>query len=660
MKNFFIFHLFLIIWLCKTLRTVMASRKKTYTAEEAAEIILNSEVDVSDSESITSCSESSVSGNSSHKSTRDDTNIEEQDMENEQSSESDTEVMLPIGPLISRQRMRGGTVGKRLQKRGGGQGIPRGATGRGKARGRGRGCIRGHTRGRGQARGKHRVAGAQPMSDSELSDEQPMDVEQEVVDQDNAKKNKKKKKPDFDPPLEWTDQPAAPPDFDFDEITGLKSEVLLELIDMDPESIFNVLFDDELVDLMVVETNRYAEQVRGKENTRQRHARLNAWKPVDAPAMKKFVGIFYLMGIHNFPRITDYWSKDDLYRTYAFKTIMLRNRFQLRSIYVPDENLSLDESMVLWRGRLVFRQYIKNKKHKYGVKFYELCESDGIILRISIYSGESYEDDEEQGQTYAIVKHLMEDYLDKGYSLYTDNYYNSIPLTRFMTMHSTCITGTLRNDRRGLPKKTLVKKKLNRGDHVWYREGSTVVCKWKDKRDVLVITNKHAVEMVRTANRHGQEHIKPNVVVDYNNHMSGIDRSDQMMSYYSSLRKTTRWYKKLGCHILELLLYNAFEIYRKATGKQMKELQFRERIIRHLVGPLKDPSLMMTPTQFHYLVPIPPTLKKQNPTRKCYVCAMDDDRRKETRYMCEKCDPQVSLCVHPCFRVHHEKEYLDE
>ena len=44
------------------------------------------------------------------------------------------------------------------------------------------------------------------------------------------------------------------------------------------------------------------------------------------------------------------------------------------------------------------------------------------------------------------------------------------------------------------------------------------------------------------------------MVKDYNSSMSGIDRSDQMLSYHSSLRKTLRWYKKAGVHILECFL----------------------------------------------------------------------------------------------------------
>ena len=47
------------------------------------------------------------------------------------------------------------------------------------------------------------------------------------------------------------------------------------------------------------------------------------------------------------------------------------NETMLRLI-TPDKNQSIDESMMLWHGRLVFRQYIKNKRHKNVIKLYEL------------------------------------------------------------------------------------------------------------------------------------------------------------------------------------------------------------------------------------------------------------------------------------------------
>ena len=53
--------------------------------------------------------------------------------------------------------------------------------------------------------------------------------------------------------------------------------------------------------------------------------------------------------------------------------------------------------------------------------------------------------------------------------------------------------------------------------------------------------------MVEVQNRKEQKKMKPNVIRDYNLGMSGIENCDQMLSYYSALRKTLRWYKKLDC-----------------------------------------------------------------------------------------------------------------
>ena len=200
----------------------------------------------------------------------------------------------------------------------------------------------------------------------------------------------------------------------------------------------------------------------------------------------------------------------------------------MKRIYCPSKNLSLDESMPLWRRRLIFHQYIKNKKHKYGVKFYELRKSSGLVLRSFIYSGLPYPDIHDLGQTGAVVLKLMEDFLGKGYTVFADNYYNSVKLTNFMSKKQTYICGTLRSDRKGNPKE-VVSKKLKKGEVEWKRRETVVVSKWKDKRDVLTISNKHKLELVPVKNERGEVRMKLNIVKDYNNRMSGIDRSDQML-----------------------------------------------------------------------------------------------------------------------------------
>jgi len=54
-------------------------------------------------------------------------------------------------------------------------------------------------------------------------------------------------------------------------------------------------------------------------------------------------------------------------------------------VYTPEKEVSIDESVVLCHGRLIFRQYFPGKHHKYGVKLYLLCETSGYVWNMLVY-----------------------------------------------------------------------------------------------------------------------------------------------------------------------------------------------------------------------------------------------------------------------------------
>ena len=86
----------------------------------------------------------------------------------------------------------------------------------------------------------------------------------------------------------------------------------------------------------------------------------------------------------------------------------------MRHIYVPRKHLSLDESLLAWRGRLKFCVYMGNaNKHcKYGIKYFELTTDDGLVLRIVMHTAsQEFDDPEQLGQSGAIVLKLMADFL---------------------------------------------------------------------------------------------------------------------------------------------------------------------------------------------------------------------------------------------------------
>ena len=76
--------------------------------------------------------------------------------------------------------------------------------------------------------------------------------------------------------------------------------------------------------------------------------------------------------------------------------------------------------------------------------------------------------------------------------------------------------------------------------------GTVTLIYWKDKKLVKVITTLHDASMttVQVRARGGAfvDVIKPEAVCQYNKYMSGVDRSDQMLSYYPTIRRTIKWF----------------------------------------------------------------------------------------------------------------------
>ena len=88
----------------------------------------------------------------------------------------------------------------------------------------------------------------------------------------------------------------------------------------------------------------------------------------------------------------------------------------------------------------------------------------------------------------------MEESLDKGVTLYTDNWYTSVELAEKLQNRKTHLVGTVRKNRRGLLQE-VVSAKLKKGEVIARENKGMIVLKWKDKRDLLILLTKHTDEM---------------------------------------------------------------------------------------------------------------------------------------------------------------------
>ena len=77
-------------------------------------------------------------------------------------------------------------------------------------------------------------------------------------------------------------------------------------------------------------------------------------------------------------------DEDRLHKVRKLLTLLEKNFTACKK---PGENIVVDETMVPWRGRLLFRQYNPSKAHRYGVKICKLYDSKGYTYTSSVYAG---------------------------------------------------------------------------------------------------------------------------------------------------------------------------------------------------------------------------------------------------------------------------------
>ena len=87
-----------------------------------------------------------------------------------------------------------------------------------------------------------------------------------------------------------------------------------------------------------------------------------------------------------------------------------------------------------------------------------------------------------------------------------------------------------------------------------------------------MLTTIHEAILVETGSQDREDNKveKPESVYYYGGRMGGVDLSDQLLNYYSFLRKIMKWSRKLLIHLFNLVILNAY-ILNKHYGQTKVE-----------------------------------------------------------------------------------------
>ena len=394
----------------------------------------------------------------------------------------------------------------------------------------------------------------------------------------------------------WTANVTRRRDIDFDETVGMSANVNIESL-KSSKDFFDLLITDQVWQLLVIQTNLYAEQKRGE-------AEKSVWYPVSVEEMKGWIAIYLNMGIINKPSISSYWSVDPVLSTPFFGTIMSRTRFiqilryfhfadnslaprpdspnynklykiqpvldliipRFRAVYKPERQLAVDETLIKFKGKVHFRQFIPIKPGRFGIKAFTLAESSsGYVLGSRVYTGKENGVVQKDLGRKAVMS-LMGPFLDKGYYLFMDNYYTSVGLFEELEERKTLACGTVRSNRVDLPKeicdvKAKQVKKLKRGESLCRQKGTLTCVTWRDRKVVSVLAtvptseaDSGVVERSVKVSGHWEKKTfaRPGVINLYNTYMGGVDISDQRFSSYARLMRGSVWYYKVFFYLLEV------------------------------------------------------------------------------------------------------------
>ncbi|CAK9810760.1 PiggyBac transposable element-derived protein 4 [Anthophora quadrimaculata] len=257
--------------------------------------------------------------------------------------------------------------------------------------------------------------------------------------------------------IQWNEFANRQHSFSFTGIGGL----LMDLpSNISASKVFSLFLDEKVISLLVTETNRYAEQKLHQRETAE-HARLNRWKPTTSEEMIKFIGLMIWMGLVQTP-LVKCWSTDPIYNFPLPRSKMPRNRFEL---LLTNLHFANNETM-----------------------------EEGSRLG-KVYSGRDTSGKKQVGIAENVCIELADKLINEGRTLFVDNFYTSYELAAKFLQFKTHVIGTVRYNKKFMPR-FVMSYPLKRGQMIAREDDNgIVVLKWRDVRDVRILSTKHAPVM---------------------------------------------------------------------------------------------------------------------------------------------------------------------
>ncbi|CAK1583895.1 unnamed protein product [Parnassius mnemosyne] len=252
--------------------------------------------------------------------------------------------------------------------------------------------------------------------------------------------------------------------------------------------------------------------------------------------------------------------------------------------YSCSEYVTVDEMLVPFRGRCIFRTYMKSKPAKYGLKIMCLCDAKTHYLyNAFIYSGK---EQTSRANTLLIptrnVLTLTEPIYQTNRNVTGDNWFSSIELVDALKQKGLTYVGTIRKNKREIPLQFLPHRSRPALSSIYgFQKDKTLVSFVPKKNNSIALISSMHHETVTNP-----ETKKPEIIEFYNSTKGGVDALDQKCAAYSVNRRSQRWPTTIFCAMLNISGVNSHVLYCASNPqKRMSRYKFLEELGYALVTP---------------------------------------------------------------------------
>lgn len=271
-------------------------------------------------------------------------------------------------------------------------------------------------------------------------------------------------------------------------------------------------------------------------------------------------------------------------RAWKIRTIstLMQDSFR-RMMRAPAQHIAVDEGMVRYTGRRCpIRRRLPNKPIPVGMKFFAAVDVATGFMFDFWWDDATLTAENCQlfpwGMTGEVVLRFIRPLPGRGYIIYTDNYYTSIPLAQELRRRGHHLIGTMRRSR-GVPECVLLPSKrptrnTPRGTVRYAHDPDTSIhiYGWMDSGAVYLLDTFHGPQVERLTRRVGaaiQEFELPVACNRYNQNMNGVDRYDQIRTGYYGIEmsgRTAKWTVRAYEALFNMAIANAYALHKHLHG----------------------------------------------------------------------------------------------